>query len=360
MRKSRTLVIQTGFLGDLVLTFPLLRALRAAHPDAPITLVVREGLGDLVRGQPGVAETIVMRKRRGWFERIAPDRARLVQLRAGGFQTVYLAHRSFRTGLYAWSTRAPHRIGFAGSPSSWACTESVRYDTERHVSERLLALARPSELESGTALRSPWYVVSAAARGAAKRLLGSQGVDPRGDFLAVAPGSVWATKRWTERGFTELARWAAAQRVAVVLVGTAGERDLCERVRTRAGHRVINLAGRTSPAELAAILELSSALLGNDSGPGHLAVAVGTPVVAIFGPTDPSRGFRPLGNRVLTVDLGTSLACRPCSVHGSRRCPQGHHRCMNDLEPADVIARIEAWPLNPLTRSPDRPRVPRG
>jgi len=181
-----------------------------------------------------------------------------------------------------------------------------------------------------------------------------------GDFVAVAPGSVWATKRWTERGFSELARWAVAQRVVVVLVGTAGERDLCERVRTHAGHRVINLAGRTSPAELAAILELSSALLGNDSGPGHLAVAVGTPVVAIFGPTDPSRGFRPLGDRVLTVDLGTSLACRPCSVHGSHRCPRGHHRCMNDLQPADVIARIEAWPLNPLTQSPDRPRAPRG
>ena len=82
--------------------------------------------------------------------------------------------------------------------------------------------------------------------------------------------------------------------------------------------------------------------------------------LAIFGPTDESRGFRPVGDRVLTVDLGNSLACRPCSVHGSRRCPQGHHRCMNDLRPSDVIARIEAWPLNPLTRSPDRPRAPRG
>ena len=235
MLENRTLVIQTGFLGDLVLTLPLVRALHAAHPDSPITLVVREGLGDLVRDQPGVGATIVMRKRRGWLERIAPDRARLVQLRAARFQTVYLAHRSFRTGLYAWSTRAPRRVGFAGSPSSWACTESVRYPTDRHVGERLLALAGQAALETVPGLRSPWYVVSAAARAAAERLLAERGVDPARDFVTVAPGSVWATKRWTERGFTELARWAAAQDVAVVLVGTAAERDLCKRVCTRAG-----------------------------------------------------------------------------------------------------------------------------
>jgi len=358
--KNRTLVIQTGFLGDLVLTLPLVRALHTTQPDSPITLVVREGLGDLLRDQPGIDETIVMRKRRGWLERIVPDRARLVQLRAGGFHTVYLAHRSFRTGLYAWSTRAPRRVGFARSPSSWACTESVRYSTERHVGERLLALAGETAVTIARGLESPWYVVSAAARAGAARLLAEHGVDPARDFVTIAPGSVWATKRWTERGFSELARWAAAQDLAVVLVGTAAERDLCGRVCRPAGDRVVNLAGRTGSAELAAILERSSALLGNDSGPGHLAAAVGTPVVAVFGPTDPSRGFRPLGRRVLTVDLGESLACRPCSVHGSRRCPQGHHRCMNELEPADVIARIEAWPLNPLRSPQDKPQAPRG
>ncbi len=121
----------------------------------------------------------------------------------------------------------------------------------------------------------------------------------------------------------------------------------------------MNLAGRTSPAELAAILERARIQLGNDSGPGHLAAAVGTPVVAVFGPTDPARGFRPLGPRVLTVDVGNSLDCRPCSVHGSRRCPLGHHRCMIDLDPADAIARIESWPLNPLAPLRDKPAAPR-
>ena len=352
---DRTLVIQTGFLGDLVLTLPLVRTLYAARPDSPITLAVREGLGDLVRDQVGVAETIVIRKRQSWLEQIASDRARFKRLRMAGYQTVYLAHRSFRTGLHAWSTRAARRVGFAGAPSSWACTETVRYATERHVSERFLGLVGQTLSESG----APSYIVPPVARDTANRLLSENGIDAASDFVSIAPGSVWATKRWTDRGFTELARWVVARGFAVVLVGGAAEHELGERIRAGAGDRVINLAGRTGPAELAGILERGVALLGNDSGPGHLAAAVGTAVIAVFGPTDPARGFRPLGERVLTVDVGSSLDCRPCSVHGSRRCPQGHHRCMIDLEPTDVIRRIEAWPLNPLTSSPDRSQAPR-
>jgi heptosyltransferase-2 len=350
----KTLVIQTGFLGDLVLTLPLVRVLHEARPDSPITLAVREGLGDLVRDQVGVAETIVIRKRQSWLEQIASDRARFKRLRRGGYQTVYLAHRSFRTGLHAWSTRAPRRVGFAGAPSSWACTQTVRYASERHVSERFLALAE----QPAGASEAQFYVVAPTARDTADRLLSDSGIDAASDFVTVAPGSVWATKRWTDRGFTELTRWLVSRDLAVVLVGTAADHEICERVRAGAAGGVINLAGRTGPAELARILERGVALLGNDSGPGHLAAAVGTPVIAVFGPTDPARGFRPLGERVLTVDVGSSLDCRPCSVHGARRCPQGHHRCMIDLDPADVIARIQAWPLNPLRSPPDKPSAP--
>ena len=356
MPAAPTLVIQTGFLGDLVLTLPLVGALHAARPDSPITLAVREGLGDLVRDQPGVAEAIVVRKRQTWLEQIVSDRARFKRLRRSGFSSVYLAHRSFRTGLHAWSTRATVRVGFAGAPSSWACTKTLRYPTESHVAERFLSLACDSTRAPSPP--SPRYVVPDSAAGSADRLLREHQIRQR-DYVTIAPGSVWATKRWTAVGFTELAAWAAARGFVVVLVGTAVEHRLCEQVREGAGESVINLAGRTGPAEFAAILERARAHLGNDSGPGHLAAAVGTPVIAVFGPTDPTRGFRPLGRHVLTVDVGATLDCRPCSVHGSRHCPQGHHRCMTDLAPPDVIARIEAWPLNPLRPSPDRPRAPR-
>ncbi|NIM01333.1 MAG: lipopolysaccharide heptosyltransferase II [Acidobacteria bacterium] len=346
-----TLVIQTGFLGDLVLTLPLLAALHERRPERHVTVAVREGLGDLIRDQPGVADTIVIRKRQTWREQVVTDVVRFRRLRATGFRTVLLAHRSFRTGLHAFCTRAPRRIGFAAAPSSWACTRTVAYDTRRHVSERFLALLD----EDMSAVRAPSYAVAGAAREAAERLLAEHGVPDGDPFVTIAPGSVWATKRWTEAGFSELARWAVARGFRVVLVGTAEEHARCDRVRSATGEGAINLSGRTGPAALAAILERARAHLGNDSGPGHLAAAVGTPVVAIFGPTDPGAGFHPLGNRVLVADIGSGLDCRPCSVHGSRRCPVGHHRCMNDLEARTVIEAIERWPLNPIVSCRDTP-----
>ncbi len=353
---NRTLVIQTGFLGDLVLTLPLLAALHVRHPEAAVTVAVREGLGDLVRDQPGVTDTIVIRKRQTWREQVVTDVARFRKLRRARYATVLLAHRSIRTGLHAWCTRAPRRVGFAAAPSSWACTETVPYDTESHVSARFLSLLD----DASSAPSLPRYVVPGRAHDAAGRLLAEQGVGRDDPFVTIAPGSVWATKRWTERGFSELARWVADGGFRVLLVGIAAEHALCERVRARADGAAINLAGRTGPAELAGVLERARAHLGNDSGPGHLAAAVGTPVIAIFGPTDPGLGFRPLGERVLVVDVGGSLECRPCSVHGSKRCPRGHHRCMEDLRPAEVIERIERWPLNPLTSIRDTPPARHG
>jgi len=358
MRKERTLILQTGFLGDLVLTLPLVRELHDAQPTARITLAVREGFADLVGKHPGVTETIELRKRRGWLQRFRPDRERLRRLRAAGFDVVYLAHRSFRTGLYAWSTRAPRRVGFAGSPSRWACTETVTYATDRHVSERLLALGGGSDVDRRRALSTPWYAASEAARRAADNLLREHGVDRQSPFVTLAPGSVWPTKRWSPRGFATLARRFAERGFVVVLLGTTSERELCTRVRREARGHAVNLAGRTGLADLAAILERATTHVGNDSGPGHLAAAVGTPVIAIFGPTDPAAGFRPWGERVLSVGFDGVLDCRPCSLHGSRLCPQGHHRCMGDLDPTDVIHRIDRWKLSPL--SADTPRVQHG
>jgi heptosyltransferase-2 len=305
-----------------------------------------------------VEETIELRKRRGWLNRLLPDRGLLRRLRAAGFDEVFLAHRSFRTGLFAWSTRAPSRRGFAGSPSRWACTETVDYATDRHVSERLLSLAGLTDEQERRALSTPWYVTAQASRRSSRKLLADHGVEPERSFVTLAPGSVWPTKRWPSPGFASLARRISERGRVVVLLGTEAERELCAGVcREVAGHAV-NLAGLASLSELAAILERAVVHVGNDSGPGHLAAAVDTPVIAIFGPTDPAAGFRPWGEHVLTVGLDGVLDCRPCSLHGSRRCPLDHHRCMRELAPSDVIERIDVWPLSPL--SPDTPPAPRG
>jgi heptosyltransferase-2 len=112
-------------------------------------------------------------------------------------------------------------------------------------------------------------------------------------------------------------------------------------VSALAGGGIPNLAGRTRPPELTALLARSRAIVTNDSGPGHVASAVGTPVVAVFGPTLPAFGYTPWGARNRIVEHH-ALACRPCSSHGPQVCPLGHHRCMREIAPADVLRALDA------------------
>jgi heptosyltransferase-2 len=125
-----------------------------------------------------------------------------------------------------------------------------------------------------------------------------------------------------------------------VLVGRRRARA-CEEVGTLAGGGIPNLAGRTNPPQLTALLARSRALVTNDSGPAHVASAVGTPVVAVFGPTVPAFGYTPFDERNRIVELA-GLACRPCSSHGPQVCPLGHHRCMREIGPAEVVAALDA------------------
>ncbi len=129
--------------------------------------------------------------------------------------------------------------------------------------------------------------------------------------------------------------------LAPFLVGSAEERSLCEAIAARSGHVVPDFAGMGDLSVLAALLARAAVLLTNDSGPGHVASAVGTPVVSIFGPTAPEFGYTPFGgaNRVVQRD---GLPCRPCHSHGPERCPLGHHRCMTELDAGSVLDALES------------------
>jgi heptosyltransferase-2 len=167
---------------------------------------------------------------------------------------------------------------------------------------------------------------------AADAWLASHGVGS--DFIALAPGSVWATKRWPY--YAELA--AGLDRTSVI-VGGADDAELAQVIVDGAGGRAVSAAGALSLRGSAALIQRASVLVTNDSAPLHLATAVGTPVVALFGPTVPEFGFGPRhpGDIVLGHD---QLPCRPCSKHGPPACPLGHHRCMRDLSVTAVAAAV--------------------
>jgi len=156
-------------------------------------------------------------------------------------------------------------------------------------------------------------------------------------WVALAPGSVWATKRWVERGWTELADKIIESGANVVWVGAANERALCEKLcGGRPKHIVV--AGELSLAETASLMSRMSAVVANDSGAMHLASAVGTPVVGIFGPTVPSQGYVPWSDRARIAQI--DLACRPCGAHGHQKCPIDTHACMENLSAKTVFGLL--------------------
>jgi heptosyltransferase II len=323
--RPSVLVIQTAFLGDVVLTTPLLSTLAGRY--GPVDVVTTPAAASLLENHPAVATVVRYDKNgsaRGWrgFRQLA------ALLRDRRYTRVYLPHRSVRSaGLALWCG-AGERIGFADSPAALTYTRRVFRPGSGHEVERLLALAEPVTGESppvSLALGPQDYA-------AADAWLAAHGVGPR--FTALAPGSIWGTKRWPY--YAELA--SSLDRAAVI-VGGADDVRLAQAIVAGSGGKAVSAAGELTLRESAALIQRADVLVTNDSAPLHLATAVGTPVVALFGPTVPEFGFGPRRASDLTVGHA-ALACRPCSRHGPKTCPLGHHRCMRELSVNRVLAAV--------------------
>ena len=321
-----TLVIQTAFLGDVVLTTPLLTALAERH--GAVDVVTTPAAAGLLERHPAVRRVIRYDKRGadaglGGLWRLG------ARLRRERYVRAYLPHRSWRSAALALLADVPERTGFADAPAAITYTARIDRAKTGHEVERLLALAGPDVPAPPVSLG-----LTADDYRAADDWLDAAGVPP--GFTALAPGSVWATKRWP--GYADL---AAALEGPIVVVGGPEDREPAEAVAARAPDRVRIAAGALTLRQSAALIARARVLVTNDSAPLHLATAVGTPVVAVFGPTVPAQGFGPRGPRDAAVGV-TGLACRPCSAHGPQVCPLLHHRCMRDLPVATVLAAAAA------------------
>ena len=320
-----TLVIQTAFLGDVVLTTPLLSVLAARY--GPVDVLTTPAAASLLEGHPAVAGLVRYDKHgsaRGWRGLRQLGSA----LRARRYRSVYLPHRSLRSAALALWSGAKERVGFAGSAASLTYTRRVARARSGHEVERLLALAAPVDGPSPPVT----LTLNVKDHAAAEAWLDARGIGPR--FIAMAPGSVWGTKRWPY--YHDLASRVAGP---VVVIGGKDDVELAQGIVQSNGTKVVIAAGQLSLRESAAVIQRARVLVTNDSAPLHLATAVGTPVIALFGPTVPEFGFGPRRPGDLTLGHG-ELACRPCSRHGPQVCPLGHHRCMRELSVEVVMNAI--------------------
>jgi len=329
-----SLVIQTSYLGDTVLTTPLLRALAAR---GPVDVVTTAGAAPLLANHPAIRETIAYDKR--GRDRGPVGLWRLARrLRSRRYSSAYLAQASIRSGALAWLAGVPRRVGFAGAAGRRFYTERLRVPRDgMHHAERLLRLGIGAAADVETCDIRPTLHPGEDEERAARALLAEAGLAGR-PFVAVAPGSVWATKRWPY--FPELVA-SLPSAVGVAVVGGAADRPLAAAIRAALppATAMLDATGRLTLLASAALIGRAQVLVTNDSSPLHLASAMGTPTVALFGPTVPEFGFGPLAPQARVVGHAT-LPCRPCDRHGPKACPLGHWRCMRELTPEGVGAVV--------------------
>lgn len=332
-----TLVVQTSFLGDVVLTTPLIAELaKRSQVDVLTTLPGAQVLAN----NPAIRNTLVYEKRDGdkgvsGFIRMAKRlrNPRTVSgLPNGGYDAAYMAQGSLRSAMLALAIGVKERIGFDTSAGRALYTQRVRYNAELHHAERLwwLSMSDCADPPLPKQVQPRLYPGEDECR-AVDRLLSDHGLtDP---FVALAPGSAWGTKRWPF--FPELAT-LLHDRFAVVVVGGNGDTTTGDTIVSQLPPgRGLNAAGKLSFLGSAEMIARAAALVANDSAAQHLASAMGTTTITVYGPTVPAFGFGPLAPGSRTAGV-TGLACRPCHKHGPARCPLGHWRCMRELSSRQV------------------------
>jgi heptosyltransferase-2 len=252
------------------------------------------------------------------------------QLESRSYDLALVPHRSLRSAALTFLAGVPLRIGFNRSAGRFLMTGTTVYRRDLHEIDRNLSLL--NALPIGPWQRElPRLYPSEADRKKVDRLLIELEVGHPENLVAIAPGTIWNTKRWPKERFASLAVNCDDAGLEVVLIGGEDDKRLCNEIKTLSGSsRVYDTSGALSLLQSAELIRRCKLLVCNDSAPMHFATAVGTPVLAIFGATVPSFGFGPTGPFDAVVE-SQGLKCRPCSIHGGDKCPIKTFDCMNNI-----------------------------
>lgn len=335
------MVLQTSFLGDTVLTLPLIGELRRRFAVGKLTLLCQPASRELLQDHPAI-DAIIVDDKKKLHRGFVGLRRQAAALAGHQFTIALTPHKSWRSALMLSLARIPLRIGFQQSRGSWLFHRTVNRDPTRHDVERNLSLLEAFDIAPEECQREISLPVSAALQATVDEKLAALGLDLNHPIVGIHPGSVWPTKRWSAAGFaqliSDLRRNADCQ---VALFGGAEDAAVVGDVLNRCGQGAVNLAGQISLRELPAAIARCRVFVTNDSGPMHIAVAERVATVALFCATTPALGFYPYSG--MATVLQKDLNCRPCTTHGGSRCPLGHQACSELIQPASVLSGVEKF-----------------
>ena len=331
-------IFQTSFIGDSVLTTPLIQKTAKLFPEAKIVVITRPQTEDIFRPMPEVSE-IILNEKKGLNQILGVWKtAKAIQ--KSGIDILLVPHRGFRSALIAWLSGVPVRIGFTSSEGRFFYTKTVPFSWMIHDAERNLSLLHGIVKENFKAEKLNMQYAPSAEENVA-RLMKDFNLEGK-TLIGVHPGSAWPTKCWPFENYVDLvSRIETELHLQTVIIG-GGQKDadLGEKLCQLSQGHTANLCGKTSLADLMALMKHFKLFITNDSGPMHIATAFNVPTLAIFGPTTRELGFFPYGqgHRVIEVK---GLSCRPCALHGGKACPKEHFKCMRLITVDDVFKNVK-------------------
>lgn len=330
------LIVKLSAIGDVIHALPVAQALKQRFPASKLTWIVEKPAYDLLTMNQHIDEILLFEKAKykTWkgFVKYGPDLAKM--LKAHHFDLVLDLQGLFKSAALAWLSGAPQRIGYCNMRElSWLVSKPVcGVHKDSHVIERYLDVARELGCEPGR----PQYCLQPNAQAVeeVKQMLHAAGIMPGMSYIVMAPGTNWRSKCWPAAYYADLAGALTKKyQQPVILIGGQQDQERAQVIQANKTACIVNLIGKTNLKQLAGVLQRSRLFIGGDTGPMHLAAAMGTRVVALFGPSDAHRNG-PFGDE--HVVIRKNLNCSPCF---KRDCPDV--QCMEQITAADVMDLIE-------------------
>lgn len=330
MKVQKILLIQTAFIGDVILGTAVIEKIHQFYPEAHIDFLVRKGNEGLLETHPLLNEVLVWDKQQQKKKNLYRMIKRIRQSR---YDVVVNMQRFFATGLMTALSRAQQKIGFNKNPLAFLFSKKIayKYGDDIHEVDRVLALI--THLTDNQRIHPKLYPSMAQFTKVApyKNNL---------PYICVAPTSVWFTKQFLQERWVELLQKIAQKYETpptIYLLGAPNDRAACDKILQQSQYPMItNLAGKLSLLESAALMQDAQMNYVNDSAPMHLASSMNASSCTIYCSTTPAFGYGPLSENSTIVQV-PNLACRPCGLHGHKECPQGHFDCAHKIEMQELL-----------------------
>ena len=327
---QKFLVIQTAFIGDVVLATGLVEKLHQHFPDAQIDFLLRKGNEGLLANHPFLREVLVWNKQKNKSLNLPKM---LSRIRKNRYEKVINVQRFAATGLLTAFSGAKERIGFDKNPFSFLFSRKVLHVIAdgRHEIDRNHELIK--EFTDPVPAKPKLYPSEADWQFVKQFQL-----QP---YICLAPASVWFTKQYPPEKWISFINKVPAD-IKIYLMGAPADRSLCEKIISSVSHsNIANLSGELSFLQSTALMKNALMNYVNDSAPLHFASAINAPTTAIYCSTLPSFGFGPLADKSFIVEKLEALYCRPCGLHGRRECPEGHFKCALDIRDEQLLNCLE-------------------